>query len=66
MTEPQIMPLDGVRVIDVSSFLAGTLLLHPACGIRRRDAPATTASITRSRKSSEYGFGIGPPISESI
>lgn len=23
MTEPQIMPLDGVRVIDVSSFLAG-------------------------------------------
>jgi hypothetical protein len=25
----------------------------------RRDAPAPTASITRSRKSSEYGFGIG-------
>ena len=24
----------------------------------RRDAPASTASITRSRKSSEYGFGI--------
>jgi hypothetical protein len=24
----------------------------------RREAPASTASITRSRKSSEYGFGI--------
>jgi hypothetical protein len=24
----------------------------------RRDAPDSTASITRSRRSSEYGFGI--------
>jgi hypothetical protein len=28
------------------------------CAASRRDAPASTASITRSRKSSEYGFGI--------
>jgi hypothetical protein len=33
----------------------------------RREAPASTASITRSRKSSEYGFGIAwTPKDESV
>lgn len=33
----------------------------------RRDAPDSTASITRSRRSSEYGFGIDrAPQSESV
>src|SRR6266568_3415193 len=40
-------------------FIAELALRLKLSAASRRDAPASTASITRSRKSSEYGLGIG-------
>jgi hypothetical protein len=44
---------------DVLHFTAELGLRLKLSAASRRDAPASTASITRSRKSSQYGFGIG-------
>ena len=50
-----VLPLSRQRCNHLTAELALRLKLSAAS---RRDAPATTASITRSRKSSEWGFGI--------
>jgi hypothetical protein len=49
------LPLSRQRCNHFTAELGLRLKLSAAS---RRDAPASTASITRSRKSSEYGFGI--------
>jgi hypothetical protein len=44
------------------THLTTELTLTPKCSAAsRRDAPASTASITRSRRSQEYDFGIDTP-----
>jgi hypothetical protein len=48
----------GLAAIERLDELGHKLKLSAAS---RCDAPASTASITRSRKSSEYGFGIAWP-----
>jgi len=50
------LPVSRQRCNHFTAELALRLKLSAAS---RRDAPASTASITRSRKSSEYGLGIG-------
>jgi hypothetical protein len=50
------LPVLRLRCSHFTAKLGLRLKLSAAS---RRDAPASTASITRSRKSSEYGFGIG-------
>src|SRR5271154_4749074 len=49
------LPVSRHRCNHFTAELGHRLKLSAAS---RRDAPASTASITRSRKSSEYGFGI--------
>jgi uncharacterized membrane protein len=49
------LPLSRQRCNHFTAELGLRLKLSAAS---RRDAPASTASITRSRKSSEYGFGV--------
>ena len=56
-------PLDFALALPVlrqrwSHLTAELALSLKFSAASRRDAPASTASITRSRKSSEYGFGI--------
>src|SRR5216683_1610942 len=57
---PPIYPLCCQRCTHLTAELALTANRSPAA---RREAPSATASITRSRKSSEHGLGIAHPPS---
>jgi hypothetical protein len=60
-------PVDLKTALRSTHFIA-ELTLTPKCSAAsRRDAPVSTASITRSRRSPEYDFGIAHPrIGESM
>jgi hypothetical protein len=58
-----MLPVSLQRCIQITTTLG---LIPKSSAASRRDAPPSTASTTRIRKSGEYGFGIGSPKIESI
>ena len=58
-----ILPVAFQRCAQITATLG---LIPYSSAASRRDAPASIDSITRSRKSFEYGFGIVPPEIESM